>query len=206
MNVLLINGSPHANGCTDAALREVAKALNADGIETAIFHIGAAPVAGCIGCGGCAKTGKCVFGGPVADVVPLAEKADGFVFGAPVHYATAAAGMLGFMHRLAYSAGRTLRHKPAAVVTSARRAGTTTALESLEKVPQYFEMPLISSTYWPMVHGSNAAQVAEDAEGLQIMRNLGHNMAWMLRCIEAGRAAGIEPPQAETGAWTNFIR
>ena len=136
----------------------------------------------------------------MADVVPLAEKADGFVFGAPVHYATAAAGMLGFMHRLAYSAGRTLRHKPAAVVTSARRAGTTTALEALEKVPQYFEMPLISSTYWPMVHGSNAAQVAEDAEGLQIMRNLGHNMAWMLRCIEAGRAAGIEPPQAETGA------
>ena len=110
------------------------------------------------------------------------------------------------MHRLAYSAGRTLRHKPAAVVTSARRAGTTTALEALEKVPQYFEMPLISSTYWPVVHGSNAAQVAEDAEGLQIMRNLGHNMAWVLRCIEAGRAAGIEPPQAETGAWTNFIR
>ena len=115
--------------------------------------------------------------------------------------------MLGFLHRLAYSAGgRVLRRKPAAVVTSARRAGTTTALEAMEKVPQILEMPLISGTYWPMVHGSNAAQVAEDAEGLQIMRNLGHNMAWMLRCIEAGRAAGIEPPQAETGAWTNFIR
>lgn len=206
MNVLLINGSPHKHGCTDAALREVAAALNADGIETTIFHIGAAPVGGCVGCGGCAKAGHCVFGGPVADVVPLAEKADGFVFGAPVHYATAAAGMLGFMHRLAYSAGRTLRHKPAAVVTSARRAGTTSALEALEKVPQFLEMPLISSTYWPMVHGSKAEDVPTDAEGLQIMRNLGHNMAWMLRCIEVGRSAGIEPPTAENGARTSFVR
>ena len=128
------------------------------------------------------------------------------MFGAPVHYATAAAGMLGFMHRLAYSAGRTLRHKPAAVVTSARRAGTTSALEALEKVPQFFEMPLISSTYWPMVHGSKAEDVPTDAEGLQIMRNLGHNMAWMLRCIEVGRSAGIEPPTAENGVRTSFVR
>ena len=161
---------------------------------------------GCIGCGGCAKAGRCVFGGPVADVVPFAEQADGFVFGAPVHYATAAAGMLGFLHRLGCSAGRTLRHKPAAVITSARRAGTTSALEALEKVPQFYEMPLISSTYWPMVHGGKAEDVPGDAEGMQIMRNLGHNMAWMLRCMEAGRAAGIEPPQAETAARTNFVR
>ena len=149
MNVLLINGSPHKDGCTNAALVEMAKTLNEAGIETTIFHIGSAPVGGCVGCGGCGKTGSCVFGGPVAAVV---EKADGIVFGAPVHYATAAASMLGFMHRLAISGGRYLRHKPAAVVTSARRAGTTTALEAMEKVPQFFEMPLISSTYWPMVH------------------------------------------------------
>ncbi len=206
MKVLLINGSPHAHGCTDAALREVAAALNADGIETTIFHIGSAPVAGCIGCGGCRQAGQCVFGGPVADVLPLAEQADGFVFGAPVHYATAAAGMIGFMHRLGFSAGHLLRHKPAAVITSARRAGTPTALEAMEKIPQYFEMPLISSTYWPMVHGSDAGQAARDAEGMQIMRNLGRNMAWMLKCIEAGRAAGLQPPQAESGAQTNFIR
>ena len=146
MNVLLINGSPHKNGCTNAALAEVAKTLNEAGIETTIFHIGAAPVGGCVSCGGCGKAGKCVFGGPVADVLPLVEKADGIVFGAPVHYATAAASMLGFMHRLAISGGKYLRHKPAAVVTSARRAGTTTALEAMEKVPQFFEMPLISST------------------------------------------------------------
>ena len=186
--------------------REIAKALNADGIETTIYHIGAVPVGGCVGCGGCAKAGHCVFGGPVVDVLPLVEKADGIVFGAPVHYSTAAASMLGFMHRLGYSAGRLLAQKPAAIVTSARRAGTTSALEALEKVPQFCQMPLISSTYWPMVHGSNAEQVALDEEGMQIMRNLGHNMAWILKCIAAGKAAGIEPPKAENTIRTNFIR
>ena len=194
MNVLLINGSPHKNGCTNAALTEMAKVLNEAGIETTIFHIGSAPVGGCVGCGGCSKAGKCVFGGPVADVLPLVEKADGIVFGAPVHYATAISG------------GKYLRHKPAAVVTSARRAGTTTALEAMEKVPQFFEMPLISSTYWPMVHGGKAEEAAADAEGMQIMRNLGRNMAWILRCIEAGKAAGIEAPVAENDKRTNFIR
>ena len=109
MNVLLINGSPHKNGCTNAALTEMAKVLNEAGIETTIFHIGSAPVGGCVGCGGCSKAGKCVFGGPVADVLPLVEKADGIVFGAPVHYATAAASMLGFMHRLAISGGKSPR-------------------------------------------------------------------------------------------------
>ena len=206
MNVLLINGSPHKNGCTYTALTEVASALQEAGIETTIFHIGSAPVGGCVGCGGCRKAGKCVFGGTVADVLPLVEKADGIVFGAPVHYATAAGSMLGFMHRLAMSAGNLLRHKPAAVVTSARRAGTTTALEAMEKIPQFFEMPLISSTYWPMVHGSSADQVQLDEEGCQIMRNLGHNMAWLLRCIEAGKAAGIDAPVAENSKRTNFIR
>ena len=206
MNVLLINGSPHKNGCTNAALTEMAKVLNEAGIETTIFHIGSAPVGGCVGCGGCSKAGKCVFGGPVADVLPLVEKADGIVFGAPVHYATAAASMLGFMHRLAISGGKYLRHKPAAVVTSARRAGTTTALEAMEKVPQFLEMPLISSTYWPMVHGGKGEEVLSDEEGLQIMRNLGRNMAWMLRCIEAGKAAGIAAPVAENDKRTNFIR
>ena len=163
MNVLLINGSPHKNGCTNAALTEMAKVLNEAGIETTIFHIGSAPVGGCVGCGGCSKAGKCVF-------------------------------------------GKYLRHKPAAVVTSARRAGTTTALEAMEKVPQFFEMPLISSTYWPMVHGGKAEEVLSDEEGLQIMRNLGRNMAWMLRCIEAGKAAGIAAPVAENDKRTNFIR
>ena len=206
MNVLLINGSPHEKGCTWAALSEVAAELEKAGIETTIYHIGKAPVGGCVGCGGCARAGKCVFGGPPADVLPLVEKADGLVFGAPVHYATAAASMLGFMHRLSYSAGRYLRRKPAAVVTSARRAGTTTALDAMMKVPGILEMPLVNSTYWPMVHGSNAEEARQDAEGMQVMRNLGRNLAWLLKCIEAGKAAGIRQPEAENAARTNFIR
>lgn len=206
MNVLLINGSPHEKGCTWAALSEVAAELEKAGIETTIYHIGKAPVGGCVSCGGCARAGKCVFGGPPADVLPLVEKADGIVFGAPVHYATAAASMLGFMHRLSYSAGRYLRRKPAAVVTSARRAGTTTALDAMMKVPGILEMPLVNSTYWPMVHGSNAEEARQDAEGMQVMRNLGRNMAWLLKCIEAGKAAGIQQPEAENAARTNFIR
>lgn len=205
MNVLLINGSPHKNGCTNAALTEMAKVLNEAGIETTIFHIGsrrwAAVWARRLQQG---RANAC--SAACGRRAPLVEKADGIVFGAPVHYATAAASMLGFMHRLAISGGKYLRHKPAAVVTSARRAGTTTALEAMEKVPQFFEMPLISSTYWPMVHGGKAEEVLSDEEGLQIMRNLGRNMAWMLRCIEAGKAAGIAAPVAENDKRTNFIR
>ncbi|HJD21563.1 MAG TPA: flavodoxin family protein [Candidatus Gemmiger faecigallinarum] len=206
MKVLLINGSPHEKGCTYTALAEVAAELERAGIETTIFHIGRAPVGGCVGCGGCARAGQCVFGGPVVDVLPLVKEADGIVFGAPVHYATAAGSMLGFMHRLSYSAGRYLRRKPAAVVTSARRAGTTTALDAMMKVPGILEMPLVNSTYWPMVHGSNAEEARRDEEGMQVMRNLGRNMAWLLKCIEAGKAAGIEQPPAETEHRTNFIR
>ena len=206
MNVLLINGSPHAHGCTDAALQEIAKALNADGIETTIYHIGAVPVGGCVGCGGCAKAGHCVFGGPVVDVLPLVEKADGIVFGAPVHYSTAAASMLGFMHRLGYSAGRLLAQKPAAIVTSARRAGTTSTLDQLVKYPEFFHMPLVSGSYWPMVHGSNPEQVLQDAEGCAVMQELGRNMAWLLQCIEAGKAAGIQHPENPRRPMTNFIR
>ena len=206
MNVLLINGSPHAHGCTDAALQEIAKALNADGIETTIYHIGAVPVGGCVGCGGCAKAGHCVFGGPVVDVLPLVEKADGIVFGAPVHYSTAAASMLGFMHRLGYSAGRLLAQKPAAIVTSARRAGTTTTLDQLVKYPELFHMPLVSGSYWPMVHGSKPEQVLEDEEGCAVMRGLGRNMAWLLKCIELGKANGITHPENPRRPMTNFIR
>ena len=208
MNVLLINGSPHKNGCTNAALTEMAKVLNEAGIETTIFHIGSAPVGGCVGCGGCSKAGKCVFGGPVADVLPLVEKADGIVFGAPVHYATAAASMLGFMQRLSIAGGQHLQFKPAAIVASARRAGTTATLDALAKIPAYHNMPLVSGCYWPMVHGANgkAEDAAQDAEGLQTMRAIGRNMAWMLKCIAAGKAAGIEQPVAEPKQFTSFIR
>ena len=147
-----------------------------------------------------------MFGGVVNEAIEKAKTADAFVFGSPVHYASASGNMTSFMDRLAYAGGRYLAYKPAAICASARRAGTTSALEALEKVPQFCQMPLISSTYWPMVHGTSGDQVALDEEGCQIMRNLGHNMAWILKCIAAGKAAGIEPPKAENTIRTNFIR
>ena len=206
MKVLLINGSPHEKGCTYTALSLIAGELNAAGIETEILNVGTKPVGGCIGCGGCAAGKGCVFGGVVNEAIEKAKTADAFVFGTPVHYASASGNMTSFMDRLAYAGGRYLAYKPAAICCSARRAGTTSALEALEKVPQFCQMPLISSTYWPMVHGSNAEQAALDEEGMQIMRNLGHNMAWILKCIAAGKAAGIEPPKAVNTIRTNFIR
>ena len=152
MKVLLINGSPHKNGCTDTALREVAGALQAEGIDAEIF--------GCSGCGGCAKAGKCVFGGTVNEFAEKAKEADGFVFGTPVHYAAASGNMTAFLDRLFYSAPKeTFCRKPAAVVTSARRAGTTAAYEQLLKYPGITEMPIVSSCYWNNVHGSKAEDV-----------------------------------------------
>ena len=187
MKVMLVNGSPHEHGCTDAALREVASALNADGIDTEIFWIGNTPIGGCIACGGCSKAGKCVFG-------------------TPVHYAAASGNMTAFMDRLFYSAPKeAFCRKPAAVITSARRAGTTAAYEQLLKYPGITEMPIVSSCYWNNVHGSRAEDIQQDEEGVRIMRVLGHNMAWLLRCIEAGQAAGINAPEADR-ATTNFIR
>ena len=186
MKVMLVNGSPHEHGCTDAALREVASALNADGIDAEIFWIGNTPIGGCIACGGCSKAGKCVFGGSVNDFAEKAKDADGFVFGTPVHYAAASGNMTAFMDRLFYSA-------PA-------------AYEQLLKYPGITEMPIVSSCYWNNVHGSKAEDVQQDEEGVRIMRVLGHNMAWLLRCIEAGKAAGVPNPRKEPLAKTNFIR
>ena len=206
MKVLLVNGSPHEHGSTDRALQEVAKTLTEAGIETEVFWIGNQPVGGCIGCGGCGKKGECVFGGVVAEFGKKAKEADGFVFGSPVHYAAASGNMTSFMDRLFYSAGENLRFKPAAVVTAARRGGNTATYEQLLKYPGITNMPIVSSQYWNMVHGANAQDVEQDLEGLQTMRTLGRNMAWMLRCIEAGKKAGIEHPELEPFQRTNFIR
>ena len=207
MHVLLINGSPHEKGCTYTALSEVASALNAEGIETEIFHIGTAPVRGCIGCGGCYKAGKCVFDDDIVNrVAEKAKKADGIVIGSPVHYASAGGAITSVLDRLFYSASSSLAYKPCACVVSARRAGTTAALDQLMKYPTINRMPLVSSQYWCMVHGSNPDQVRQDAEGMQIMRTLGKNMAWLLKCIEAGKNAGIDLPEREAVVRTNFIR
>ena len=207
MKVLLVNGSPHKSGCTNRALEEVAATLQKEGIETEMFWIGNKPIGGCIACKRCIQTGKCVFDDVVNTCREKAYEADGFVFGSPVHYAAASGNMTAFLDRLFYSAPKeTFCRKPAAVVTSARRAGTTAAYEQLLKYPGIMEMPIVSSCYWNNVHGSCPEDVQKDEEGLRTMRVLGRNMAWLLRCIAAGTAAGVPAPRQEPMARTNFIR
>ncbi len=206
MKVLLINGSPHQKGCTYTALAEVAKELEAQGVDSEIFWIGSAPVGGCIGCGGCAGKGACAFGGPVNQAIELAKTADAIILGSPVHYASAAGSATGFFDRLFYAGGAALRFKPGAAVASARRAGTTATLDQLNKYFTINNMPLVGSQYWNMVHGSKPEDVLQDAEGMQTLRQLARNMAWLLKSIQAGRAAGLALPAQEERVRTNFIR
>lgn len=211
MKVILVNGSPHKNGCTHRALAEVATTLDAHGIESEIFWIGAKPAAGCMACGRCRETGACIFDDAVNEFRALAEQADGFIFGAPVHYAHAASSLMGFMDRLFYSNGKAgapgvLSFKPAAAIASARRAGTTAALDDMQKFFTISNMPIVSSRYWNMVHGCTPEEVEQDQEGLWTMRQLGRNMAWLLKSLEAGREAGIGLPDREAGSFTSFIR
>lgn len=210
MKVLLVNGSPHENGCTYTALMEVAKPLNEDGIDTEIFWIGIKPLAGCIACKKCAKTGLCAFDDCVNDFLGMAKDADGFIFGSPVHYAAATGAITSFMDRVFYSdlqsGKQSFYLKPAAAVVSARRAGTTATFDQLNKYFTISEMPIISSCYWNMVHGAKPEDVEKDLEGLQTMRILARNMAWFLKCKEAGMKAGVHFPVKEEKIFTNFIR
>lgn len=210
MKVLLVNGSPHEKGCTYTALEEVAKTLNAEGIETEIFQLGNKPLSGCIACKNCQKTGRCIFPDRVNDFLDIAVDADGFVFGSPVHYAAAGGAITSLLDRVFYadlgSGKRSFYLKPAAAVVSARRAGTTATFDQLNKYFTISEMPVISSRYWNMVHGHTPEDVKKDLEGLQTMRILGRNMAWFLKCKEAGIKAGISFPEQEENIFTNFIR
>ena len=207
MKVLLLNGSTRKNGCTYVALSEVAKALNAEGIETEIVQMGAGAVRECIGCNQCVGKGKCVFADDVVNEwLENATTADGFVFGSPVYYAHPTGQLLSVLDRLFYAGGSLFAHKPGAAVVSARRAGTTASLDVLNKYFTDAQMPVVSSTYWNMVHGPAPELVGQDLEGLQTMRNLGRNMAWLLKCIQAGKQQGVTPPTAETAHWTNFNR
>lgn len=205
MKVILFNGSPKKNGCTYTALTEIEKELKSAGIETEIFHAGAA-TKGCLGCGYCAKNGKCITDDCVNEAAKLIKDADGFVFGSPVHYAAASGMMTSFLDRLFYSAGGPLRLKPCAVVASCRRGGSTATLDQLLKYPEFKEMPIVNAQYWSMVHGNTPEEVKQDLEGMQAMRTLGKNMAWLLKCIKAGEDAGIEKPAPEEKIKTNFIR
>jgi len=207
MKVLLLNGSPHEKGCTYTALSEVAGALQRNGLEAEILWLGKGDTIGCRGCGACAKLGKCFYDGDAVNAA--AEKArecDGLVVGSPVHYASASGQVTCALDRLFYSAGQHLRFKPAAAVVSARRAGTTAAIDQLNKYFTINQMPIVSSRYWPMVHGNTPEEVLQDEEGIAVMRTLGSNMAWLLKSIQAGREAGIPLPEPEPPARTNFIR
>ena len=207
MKVLLVNGSPHKEGCTYTALREVAEALEKNGVETEIIWLGVGEIAGCIGCGACAKNGEgCFRKDIVNDFVEKAVQADGYIFGTPVHYAAASGALTSFMDRAFYSGGAKMAGKPAATVVSCRRGGASATFDQINKYYTINNMPVVSSQYWNQVHGSNAGEVVKDEEGMQTMRTLGNNMAWLLRCIEAGKEKGILFPEREPVISTNYIR
>ena len=205
MKVMLVNGSLHEKGCTYTALCEVEKALNANGIETEIFQLAGKGVNGCKGCWACKKLGKCVIDDAVNEFVEKAASFDGFVFGSPVYYASASGALVSFMDRVFYSGGKQLAYKPAAAVVSCRRAGASTTFDVINKYFTINNMPIVGSNYWNEIHGNTAEEAAQDEEGLQTMRILGNNMAWLLKCLALGKEAGVEPVK-ERKIMTNFIR
>lgn len=209
MKVLLVNGSPHKEGCTYTALSEIASTLSKNGVESDFMWLGTSPIAGCIACGSCRQTGKCFRNDVVNEFIDKIPEYDGFIFGTPVHFASATGAMTAFMDRAFFAGsfhGKKLAGKPGATIASCRRAGSTATLDQMNKYIVFSNMPMVPSQYWNMVHGNTPDEVREDKEGLQIMRTLGQNMAWLLKCIEAGRQLGIEPPIYEDFTPTNFIR
>ncbi|MDO4285294.1 MAG: flavodoxin family protein [Eubacteriales bacterium] len=209
MKVLLMNGSTTKDGCVFRALTEVASALAQDGIETEILQMGAIPVWDCMGCGFCHNGGRdrCIYEDDVVNEwLDKVEGADGFIFGSPVYFSHPTGQFQAVLDRMFYAGGEYFQHKPAAAIVTARRAGTTVSIDALNKYFTNACMPVVTSTYWNMVHGNTPEQIEQDTEGLQTMRNLGHNMAWMLKCLEAGKKEGVLPPKMETQHRTNFIQ
>lgn len=211
MKVLLFNGSPHKNGCTYTALEEIAKTLKEEGIDSEIYQIGIGSITPCRGCSACAKLGRCVINDDdVNNFVEKCKDFDGFVFGSPVHYGSACGGITAFLDRVFFvnftGGKKVFEHKPGAAIASARRAGTTATLDQLNKYMTISEMPIISGRYWNMVHGHTPDEVRQDLEGMQNMRILARNMVWHLKCVEAGKNAGVQMPKEEEIVYTNFIR
>lgn len=205
MKVLLINGSPHANGCTYTALCEVEKELKKNDIETEIIHVGNKDIRGCIACGNCRKNGKCVFDDMVNEVAPKFTECDGIVVGSPVYYASANGNLISFMDRLFYSNACDKNMKVGAAVVSARRGGCSSTFDELNKYFTIAGMPVASSQYWNSVHGNTPEEVLKDEEGLQVMRTLGKNMAFLVKSIALGKEKyGL--PEKEAKVATNFIR
>ncbi len=203
-NILIINGSPHANGCTAAALEEMNRVFQAEKVETHLLHIGNQSVRGCISCGTCGKRGKCVFDDdPVNKAAALFEAADGLVLGSPVYYGSPNGNLISFLDRLFYSTSFSKHMKVGAAVVSCRRGGNTASFDVLNKYFTISGMPVASSTYWNQVHGFTAADVKKDLEGLQTMRNLARNMVFLIRAIaDAKEKLGLPP--VERGAFTSF--
>ncbi len=206
MKVLLVNGGPHEKGCTYTALEEVSKTLQKNGIETEIIWLGVNPIAGCIGCNACLKTGKCFRNDIVNDFIEKSKEADGFVFGTPVHFASSAGSLTSFMDRVFYGRGDLFKNKPACCVVSCRRGGATATFDQINKYFSICNMPIVTSQYWNQVHGTNPNEVRKDKEGMQTMRTLGNNMAWLLKCIDIAKKNGVEYPENEKAVKTNFIR
>ena len=208
MKVLLVNGSPKANGNTARALAEVAEQLNAEGVDTEVFQLGAKPIRDCIGCGQCGKLGgRCTFDDDVVnELIAAAEQADGFVFGSPVYYAHPSGRILSALDRAFYAGGHAFAHKPGAAVAVARRGGTSTTFDVLNKYFTISSMPVVSSQYWNGVHGDRPEEVRADLEGMQTLRLVGDNMAWLLRSMTAAREAGVVPYEREVRVKTNFYK
>lgn len=205
MKVILINGSPNARGCTYTALSEVAQTLEDEGIETEIIHVGHKDIRGCIGCRRCKTLGKCIFNDIVNEVAPKFKECDGIVIGSPVYFASANGTLISFVDRLFYSMTEDKTMKVGAAVVSARRAGNTATFDEINKYFTISQMPVVSSQYWNMVHGNNAEEVKQDLEGLQTMRTLGRNMAFLIKSIHLGKEKyGL--PEKEELVHTNFIR
>ena len=204
----MVNGSSKPNGCTATALQEIAKVLREEGIDSEIVCLGGGPLRDCIGCLGCTKLdGQCAFNDDcINEILEKAKTCDGFIFGTPVYYAHPSGRILSFLDRAFYSGSGAFRFKPGAAVAVARRGGTTASFDCLNKYFGISQMPVIGSTYWNNVHGAAPGEAAFDAEGLQTMRNLARNLAWMLKCFEAGKKSGIPLPETEKGNRTNFIR
>jgi len=206
MKVLLINGSPHPEGSVFTALSEVATELNKQGIETQIFHIGNQPIMGCTACGACAESGYCVFkDDPVNECVDLAHKADGIIVGSPVYYASPNGALCAFLDRMFFLKSHKYAYKPAAAIVNCRRGGASTAFDVLNKYFTISNMLVVGSQYWNDTHGMEPGEVKQDLEGLQTMRTLARNMAWLLKCLEVAKET-IPYPERETRQSTSFIR
>ena len=206
MKVLMLNGSPKANGNTNAALLEVRRTLENEGISYEIFQMGGKPVRDCGGCGQCSEKGCAFNDDDVNEFIAKAKEADGFVFGTPVYYAHPSGRILSFLDRAFYAGGAAFRFKPGASVAVARRGGSSASFDCLNKYFGIAQMPVVGSTYWNMVYGRVPGEAGQDLEGMQTMQNLAKNMAWMMKCFELGRKNGIALPDTSAVVRTDFIR